>query len=154
MAESSTEAAHPTVQPTQEKNASLSRALLSLSSLEAQQRALHCILYSMQIKLCRDAVAALLTQSGQTRDGISEDASALHSDQHESSLESLQDACPVELNWIKLLKHKETAALWELLKLANSDCKEDSSQTKLVLSNAILGTSNISMCFVMLNAFY
>ncbi len=38
--------------------ASLSRALLSLSSLAAQQRALHYILQALQIQLCRDAVVA------------------------------------------------------------------------------------------------
>ena len=41
---------------------SLSRVLLSLSSLAAQQRALHYILQTMQVQLCRDFIVAMYTQ--------------------------------------------------------------------------------------------
>lgn len=49
-----------------------------------------------------------------------------------------------QFDGIKLIKHKETAALWELLKLFSSNCKHSSSEARTTLSNALLGGFNLN----------
>ena len=133
LTEGSAEMGRTSAQPIKENSASLSRALLSLSSLEAQQRALHCILYSMQIQFCRDAVVGIFSQRAVVNDDSLPQTQQL-------SLEDCSGGAPIEqLDWTKLIKHKETAAVWELLKLSSSACKESTSQARATLSNALLG---------------
>jgi hypothetical protein len=132
LTEGSAEMGRTTVQPTKENNASLSRALLSLSTLEAQQRALHCVLFSMQIQLCRVAVVGIFAQ----RTVVNDDSI---SPTQEHSLGDCSGGEPiVQLDWTKFTKHKVIAALWELLKLSSS-CKESAPQARISLSNALLG---------------
>jgi hypothetical protein len=136
LTESSAEMGRNSTQPTKENNASLSRALLSLSSLEAQQRALHCVLYSMQIQLCRDAVVGIFSQQAV----VNGDSPSQTGQAQLSPTDSINGEAPVEqFDWTKLIKHKETAALWELLKLSSSSCKPTSSEARTTLSNALLG---------------
>jgi hypothetical protein len=135
LTESLAEMGRNSTQPTKETSASLSRALLSLSSLEAQQRALHCILYSMQIQLCRDAVVGIFSQ----RTVVNDDSRSQTGQTQLSSSESNGEASIEQLDWTKIIKHKETAALWELLKLSSSSWKQMSSEARTTLSNALLG---------------
>lgn len=88
--------------PVKEARTSLSRALLSLSSLAAQQRALHYILQALRLQLCRDVIVAAFKQPSAS-DGA-------HFD--------LSDADRPDLH--TLIEHKEIAALWELLKLSTT----------------------------------
>lgn len=127
-------------QPTKENSASLSRALLSLSSVEAQQRALHCVLYSMQIQLCRDAVVAIFSQRATMNDDLLSQTGPAQSTSDETDGEGSVE----QFDGIKLIKHKETAALWELLKLFSSNCKHSSSEARTTLSNALLGGFNLN----------
>jgi hypothetical protein len=133
-------------QPTKENNASLSRALLSLSSLEAQQRALHCVLYSMQIQLCRDAVVCIFSQQAV----VNGDSPSQTGQAQLSPTDSINGEAPVEqFDWTKLIKHKETAALWELLKLSSSSCKPRPGQLCPTLFSV---SSRLSGIFKNLNA--
>lgn len=146
LTESSAEMGRNSTQPTKENSASLSRALLSLSSLEAQQRALHCVLYSMQIQLCRDAVVGIFSQ----RAVVNGDSPSQTGQAQLSSNESNGEAPIEQFDWTKLIKHKETAALWELLKLSSSSCKQTSSEARTTLSNALLGWLIVKFFFRLL----
>lgn len=135
--EGSAEMGRHSAQPTKENSASLSRALLSLSSVEAQQRALHCVLYSMQIQLCRDAVVAIFSQRATMNDDLLSQTGPAQSTSDETDGEGSVE----QFDGIKLIKHKETAALWELLKLFSSNCKHSSSEARTTLSNALLAAA-------------
>lgn len=131
--ECSAETGHNSAQTFKENSASLSRALLSLSSFEIQQRALHCILYSMQIQLCRDAVVGMFCQSTILKDNSVAQSQLLQDESEVGTPNEHRD-------WTKFIKDKETAALWELLKLSTTQSKEFFSDSQATLSDALLGT--------------
>lgn len=89
----------------------------------------------MQIQLCRDAVVGIFSQ----RTAVTDDSTPQSGSEETISDEWNARADVDQLDWTKLIKHKETAALWELLKLSSSLCKESLSQSRATLSNALLG---------------
>jgi hypothetical protein len=92
----------------------------------------------MQIQLCRDAVVAIFSH----RAMLNEDSQS-QTRLTQSTLDEIYGEGSMEqFDGIKLIKHKETAALWELLKLFSSNCKSTSSEARSTLSNALLGGFN------------
>jgi len=155
--------------------ASLSRALLSLSSLAAQQRALHYILQALQIQLCRDAVVAAFSnvsielllffffsktrsdlrgpssfpQDVGDRPEVEEpqaSASLTASASASSSAAAASGATPTLSDLQALVKPKEIAALWELLKL--SAARHDAAdRTRATLTDVLTGVFSLFVCF-------
>lgn len=121
LAEGSADSRSKTKQRKEDQATSLSRALLSLGSFSAQQRALCYILSSMQVQLCRDLVVGMFAQP-----------KAVVGDQIHTTIIS-PEACampifPAVPDTIQLIGRKEIAALWELLKLASFRASSNSSE--------------------------
>ena len=124
--------ANRNVTPAKEGSTSLSRALLSMSSLAAQQRALHYILQALQIQLCRDVIVAAFDQrtapeSAETADGA-----------HQSPIPVISS------DLLALIRHKEIAALWELLRL-NAAQGDFGTQTRNTLTDVLSSKQLISI---------
>ena len=141
--------------PGNDSSLSLSRALLSLSSLGAQQRVLHYMIQALQTQLCRDAIVAAFNQQQPSMPAQQQQQPptpppqqpqqppVLLDSPQSSNSEGSQTCTNVDL--YGLLKHKEMVALWQLLKLsAQQQPEADRTRT---LTNVLLG---IVSCFYMI----
>lgn len=131
-----------TCQPTKE-NGSLSQALVSLSSFASQQRALHFILHSLQVQLCREIVIGIFDSSHPSNLTSITESSHVTVKDTDSSLKSYLalENLTSEIDLAYLVQPKEVVVYWELLKLASN--QGGPIQTQTILTNILLSKLNI-----------
>ena len=123
-----------TCQPTKE-NGSLSQALFSLSSIASQQRALHFILHSLQVQLCREIVIGIFGSHHPSELASITESSVEDNDSSLKSYLTLENSIS-ESDLAYLVKHKEVVVYWELLKLTSN--QGGPIQTQTTLTNVLL----------------
>ena len=90
------------------------------------------------MQLCRDLIVAMFTQQVAVKNEQQQ--------QQQQQQNVSEDGLQASDSWIDpfdltaLIKHKEIAALWELLKLATAQ-GQSSLQTRNTLANVLLGKS-------------